>query len=152
MRTIVYTCLILILACSDVPEEAGSGGEAPASNTPSNLLADFAGTWDVRTMAENSDSVLTTYRLFATTSTTGWTFKFDDSPDTLPIQMVSVRGDSVVTRAGPFPSALRSGVMVTTEGVSWLENGMLRGRTVAHYSTGGPDSILTLRNEGSRAP
>jgi hypothetical protein len=103
-------------------------------------------------MAETGDSVLTEYELYATGTTTGWSFKFAGTTDTLPIQSVSLRGDTIVTRAGPFPSALRPGVMVVTDGMSWLENGVMIGRTVAHYSTTGPDSVLTLRIEGRRAP
>jgi hypothetical protein len=60
----------------------------------------------------------------------------------------------VVTHAGPYESVLRPGVMVTTENVMRLVNGMLEGHTVAHYSGEGvgADSVLRVRTLGRRVP
>jgi hypothetical protein len=61
-----------------------------------------------------------------------------------------VDGDSVVAEAGPFESALRPGVMVTTHTVARLEGDMLTGTLVAHYGGTGPDSVLRGRIQGTR--
>ena len=97
------------------------------------------------------DTAATTYVMAAAADTAGWTITF---PNRRPIRMrvLAVAGDSVVTEAGPFESARRRGVRVTTRNVSRLQGDRLVGTTVARYVTTGPDSVLTLRNEGTRAP
>jgi hypothetical protein len=86
----------------------------------------------------------------ATTDPAGWSIKLPDRAESIPVHIVAVNGDSIAWRAGPYASALRQGVTVTTEGVSRIQNGMLVGRTTAHYS-GGPDSVLIVRTRGTRA-
>jgi hypothetical protein len=41
---------------------------------------------------------------------------------------------------------------VTTDMVARLVDGQLQGSAVAHYQGAGPDSVLTLRLKGTRAP
>jgi hypothetical protein len=117
---------------------------APAGIT----LADVSGTWNVRVMPENADTVITSYTLNATDST--WTINFPNR-EPIPVQILAVEGDSIVTSAGPFLSAVRSNVMVTTESVNRLQNDQLVSRTVAHYAVTTPDSVAVLRTEGTRA-
>ncbi len=147
-RLIVLGCVALALACS-------KGDEAPAADTmavapaPMLNLADLAGTWDMKTMREGSDSVLVSYTLTATGTTEGWTINF---PDRQPIPMrVTVSGDSLMMEAGPYESVLRRGVQVSTSTVSRLEGGKLMGRATARYSAG-PDSVVSLRTEGTKRP
>ncbi|MBI2536188.1 MAG: hypothetical protein HYW06_04325 [Gemmatimonadetes bacterium] len=47
---------------------------------------------------------------------------------------------------------LRPGTQVTTESVMRLVNGQLEGTVVAHYQTAGADSVVRLRQRGTRAP
>jgi hypothetical protein len=93
-----------------------------------------------------------TYDLKATPDTTGWTITFPNRPP-VPVRVVSVAGDSIVTDAGPYPSVLRKGVQVRTRGAFRLQDGKLVGTTVATYTgTKTADSMLTVRSEGTRKP
>jgi hypothetical protein len=160
MRGLACICCVAVLVgCADTREEpdAAAGDTLgmtppPAPGAPAAgaiSLADVAGTWNVRAVAENSDSVVT-YTLTADADSS-WSMQFTGRPDMIPLQVLAVGGDSIVTHAGPFPSALRQGVMVTTHSVFRLEGGRLVGQTVARYTTTGPDSVLIVRSEGTRS-
>ncbi len=146
-------CTALLFGCGgtdDTPDAAADS--TPAAPAPVALtLADLTGTWTVEVMPEASDSVLLTYVLNAPADTAAWTIKFADRADPVPIHILSLAGDSVVLHAGPYASALRKGVTVTTHGVSRMENGTLMGSNVATYSAG-PDSVRMLRSRGTRTP
>jgi hypothetical protein len=141
---------------------AGCGGSADQANPPADSaamapaapagisLADVAGNWNVQVMPENSDSVVLTYQLTATGDTNGWSMKFSDRPNPIPLHVVGVAGDSIMIHADPFPSALRKGATVETTGVVRLQNGQLVGSTTAHYKPAGADSVAVLRTLGTR--
>jgi hypothetical protein len=138
----------MALGCSK-KESAPAADTMAVAPAPMLNLADVAGTWDMKTMREGSDSVLVAYTVIATGTTEGWTINLPNRP---PIPMtVSVSGDSLTMDAGPYESVLRKGVQVTTHTVARLEGGKLMGRAMAHYSTG-PDSVVALRTEGTRKP
>jgi hypothetical protein len=145
MRFRIMLC-VTGLAVGCAPAEEQPGAETAAATIS---LADFAGTWTVSTMPEASDSVLVTYELAATATTDGWTLTFPGR-DPIPVTVALVDGDSVVTDMGPFESALRPGVMVTTRAVSRPQGDMLSGTFVAHYATDTPDSVLRGRLHGTR--
>ena len=153
MRRFVYLCLAVAVAgCGGASDQASTTTDSAAAAVaapPGISLADVAGTWNVQVMPMNSDSVLLTYQLTATADQNGWSIKFPDRPDPVPVQVVSVAGDSIVTHAGPYPSALRKGVTVTTDAVSRLQGGMMMGTSTAHYSAG-PDSVLQVRTHGTK--
>lgn len=151
MRKVLLLCSVAtLLGCYKSEDRAG--GQAAA--TPTLSLADVAGKWTVQSLAENSDSVIVTYELTATTTTEGWTITLPGR-DPIPLHVVP-GGDSVVTHAGPFESVLRPGVTVSTESAMRPMAGMpamLEGWTVAHYQgVPGPDSVLRMRMRGTRAP
>ena len=81
----------------------------------------------------------------------GWTLNFPNR-EPIPIRVVAVEGDSVVSEAGPFESVLRKGVQVSTEVVTRLQGGRLVGTVTAHYRVTGADSVAHLAFEGTRAP
>ena len=148
-HVVLLCCAAALVGCAKSKEQPAA--EAAAAAAPAAIsLADVAGKWTVRVMPETGDSVLLTYELGATADTSGWTFTF---PTRRPIAMrvVAVAGDSIVTEAGPFESALRRGIQVTTRTVARLQNGKLVGTTVAQYASG-PDPVRHLRYEGTRAP
>ncbi len=138
--------LIALAACG--PKEQPAADTSAMAMAPTISLADVAGTWTLRTMAENSDSVLVTSELTATADPAGWVQLLPGRPPT-PMR-VTVDGDSIMTEAGPFESVLRPGTQVTTMGVFRLVSGTLRGTTMAHYRTGAADSVVLLRSEGTR--
>jgi len=156
MRLLTIGCCLAVLAGCAKPEQRAAKDSTAASlgagaaPTPISL-ATVAGKWTVRTMAATSDSTLLTFDLVATPDASGWTFNFPNRAP-VPVRVLAVDGDSIVTEAGPYESALRKGVQVSTHSVMRLQDGNLVGTTVAHYATTGPDSVLTLRTHGTRAP
>jgi hypothetical protein len=154
---IACCCTAVLVACQK-PERGAHGDStavvsaaAPATPAaPALSAADVAGKWNVLAKNAAGDSVLTTFVLTATASTAGWTITF---PKRAPIPAgVSIEGDSIIIDAGPYPSVLRKGVMVTTHNVSRLQGGKLVGESVAHYATHKPDSVSRHPTEGTRAP
>lgn len=143
---------LLALACAG--ETQNEAPPAPPAATPAPApaalsLADVAGRWRVDVMPENSDSTILTYELMATADGQGWMIMFPDRADHVPMQ-ARVDGDSIIAQAGPFPSALRADVNVSTTSSMRLENGQLVGMTTARYETTGADSVTVLRTRGTR--
>jgi hypothetical protein len=124
---------------------------APEPAAPS--LADFAGTWTFTGTTETGQTP-PPYELTATADPSGWTFRVPDLPDrgVLPVRVLEVSGDSVVTETDPFESALRPGLQVWTRTVYRLEGDRLRGDLVAHYETTEADSVVHITAEGTRTP
>lgn len=141
---IIVTCAALLTACA-------KSADREAASTPTISLADVAGQWSMRTMREGSDSTLVTFGLVATADGAGWMMTAPNR-DPIPMRVVAVDGDSIVTEAGPYESLLRPGVTVTTRVVSRLREGRMVGTFVARYATSGADSVLYGRTEGTRAP
>jgi hypothetical protein len=155
-RFMLVCCAIGLAACAKKEKAPAADSSAMATPpapapAPAMTLADLAGKWTVKVMPETGDSTLLTYVLNATADTTGWTMTFPGRA-AIPIRVGPVSGDSVVTEAGPYPSALRKGVQVWTHNVTRLKDGKLMGTTVAHYATSKPDSVVNLRSEGTKAP
>ena len=125
---------------------------APEAAGPS--LTDFAGTWTFTGTANESGETAPPYELTATADESGWTFRFLDFPDrgVIPVRVLEVSGDSVVTETDRFESALRPGVQVWTHAVYRRDGDRLMGNLVAHYETTGADSVLNITVEGIRAP
>ena len=148
-RLMVLCCAAVLAACAkkDQPPAADTTAMAP----PAATMADMAGKWTVQVRREGSDSVVVTYELNATADTSGWTLTFPGR-DPIPARVSPMAGDSVVTEAGPYESPVRKGVQVWTHSVHRMEGGKLVSTTVAHYATSNPDSVVSFRGEGTRAP
>jgi hypothetical protein len=157
MRSATLLCVatLTLAACATGDQTADTAGATAATATPAAPaplnLADVAGVWTVRGMNMAGDSTLVTYELKTTADTTGWTITFPGRPP-VPVRVVAVAGDSVITEAGPYQSTLRRGVNVQTTGAFRLQDGKLVGHTVARYDTRGADSVLMVRSEGTRKP
>jgi hypothetical protein len=153
MRHLVSCCCaVVLIGCAKSEEQPARDTTAAAPATPATIsLGDVAGKWAVRNMIERGDSTLVSFEMVATANTSGWTFNFPNRKP-VPVRVVAVDGDSIVTEAGPFESVLRKGVQVTSRTVNRLQDGKLVGATVARYATSRPDSVLRLRFEGTRAP
>ena len=154
-RLALCCCMAVVAGCSgtkDEPPKEAMEDTAAAPPAPAAIsLADVAGKWDVRVMPENADTTLVAFEMTATADTTGWTNNYQKRPP-VPVRVVAVDGDSIVTEAGPFESMLRKGVKVSTRTVNRLQDGKLVGTTTARYQGGGPDSVLHLRSEATRKP
>lgn len=131
-------------------DEMADAPATPAAPAPI-ALADVAGKWAVRVTPEGGDSAVLNFEMIATGDTSGWMFNFPKRKP-VPVRVLAVDGDSIVTQAGPFESMLRKGVQVTSTTVNRLQDGKLVGMTTARYATKGPDSVAQLRFEGTRAP
>lgn len=150
MRRFARCCIAVVLIGCGKPADKPADetmGEAPATIS----LADVAGIWNVRMTLEGSEGTVVTYDMVTTADRSGWSINFPNR-EPIPVRVVAVEGDSVVTEAGPFESVLRKGVQVSTHVVSRLQDGKMVGTTVARYAVSGPDTVARLRFEGTRAP
>jgi hypothetical protein len=146
-RTILFMTAVAFAGCAGGSEEMPADAAATAA-APSLTLADLAGTWNLQTISESGDTVKST--LTGTADASSWMVTIEGR-DPVPTR-VTVDGDSVITESGPFESVLRPGVMVTTQTVSRLDNGMLMGTIVARYAGAGADSVMRGTVHGTRVP
>lgn len=146
---------LLVVGCGNAEDKPSDAtvGEAPAmAEAPATIsLADVAGTWNVSSTVVGDEGTAVTYDMVATGDRSGWSIKFPDR-EPIPVRIVAVEGDSIVSEAGPFESALRKGVQVSTRVVSRLQDGKLVGTTTARYQVSGPDTLARLNFEGTRRP
>lgn len=159
MRRAILFCTVAILAGCSKPDSrdtatAGAdtgmtaGAEPAASSTIS--LSDFAGKWKTRATNE-SGAVVGEAELLATADTSGWTLTFPKQKP-IPVRVIAVAGDSIVTEAGPYASTVRKGAQVRTRAVNRLQDGRLVATLEARYTVAGRDSVAHLRVEGTREP
>ena len=99
-------------------------------------MSDIAGVWDAKTMVGPKDSVVVTDVLTMTADGKGWTMAFPGHTDAVPVKIVSMGGDSVVTDAGPYPSVLRAGQTVTVHMVAHFKGDTMWGTALAVYGSG----------------
>ena len=155
-RFTLFCCAAVLVGCSKSEDQPAGDTTAAASATPEApatiSLADIAGKWKVRTTDEAGGNVVES-EMTATADTSGWTLTLPNRKP-VPVRVVAVAGDSIVTEAGPFESVLRKGVQVNTRAVYRLQDGKLVGTTEARYaaSAGGRDSVAHRPTEGTRAP
>lgn len=151
MRRLVLSCSLVLLAACAKQEAAPEPGAMSAGASGPLTHAAVAGRWAMQTKVEGSDVIAVSFEMNAGSDASGWTFTFPGR-DPVPVRVIALEGDSIVTEAGPYESALRPGVQVSTHSVMRMQAGMLVGRTVARYATTTPDSVLTLETEGTRIP
>jgi hypothetical protein len=144
-RFALLCCAAFLVGCTGSEEQAST--EMAAVSTMS--LADIAGVWTMEALPEAGDSALVTYEMVATENTEGWTVTFPDR-DPIPARVVTVEGDSLIVELGPYESALREGVMVSTRSVVRLHDDHLMGTFVARYETTEADSVLRGQQRGTR--
>ena len=150
---------LTLVACAKSEQakdtSAAAGAVAPTPPAPAPVVAialgDVAGKWTiVSTPLDGKDTTVTSYVLVATGDSTSWT---RTNPGAKPVAVhVRTDGDSLIMHTGPFPSMRRKGQQVTSDAVLRLQGGKLVGTSTAHYKTTGPDSVMHLRLEGTKAP
>jgi hypothetical protein len=150
-------CVAILLGCrptanrtADAAATGDTAASATAAATPGAIsLADIAGKWKLRATDE-VDSTVIESELNATSDTSGWTVTLPGRKP-MPVRVVAVAGDSIVTEVGPYQSLRVKGAQVTTRSVRRLEDGKLVGTTVARLRlSSGSDSVLRYRSEGTR--
>ncbi|HRP07291.1 MAG TPA: hypothetical protein PLL69_02285 [Gemmatimonadales bacterium] len=151
MRPALLAAAILLVACgSDEAADSAVIDSTPAA-PPALTAADVTGTWNYEVRGMGSDSIIATGQtvvggdpLSVTQTATG------GEPAT---GTISITGDAVSTQVGPYPSALRPGVMVTTSGTYRMVEGDMVGTTTARYTgVTTADSVVELRVRMTRAP
>ena len=152
-RFVCLCCTAILVGCGRSEVPAGRDTPAAAPATPESRaamsLADIAGKWRLRTTDAAGGNVVES-ELSATADTSGWTMTRPDGK-TVPVRVVAVGGDSVITEAGPYESALREGVQVRSRMVLRFQGGKLVGTNEARYSLSGGDSVAQRPTEGTRA-
>lgn len=159
MRPAILFCSVAILAGCSKPDDqalrttgADTGmtvGAEPATS-PTISLADFAGKWKTRATDE-AGTVVGEAELLATADTSGWTLTFPKQKP-IPVRVIAVAGDSIVTEAGPYASSRRKGAQIRTRAVNRLQDGKLVATLEGRYTVGGRDSVVHMRVEGTREP
>lgn len=145
----------LVAACAktetSTPVDTGAAAMAPApAPAPAPIsLPSVAGKYQVTSRGQGADTTVVTYELNATGDTTGWTITYPNR-EAIPVKIVTVAGDSIVTETGPFTSVRRAGVPVTTRSTYRWQNGQLVGTTVARYDVKGPDTMRVFVIEGTK--
>jgi hypothetical protein len=136
-------------AATDTSAQSGSAAQAAPAPEATISLADVAGKWNMRTMDENGRNPVHAV-LNATADTSGWTMTAPKRQP-VPVRVIAVAGDSIVTERGPYESFILKGVQVTTRNVSRLQDGKLVGVTEAHYALkDGRDSVARRPSVGTR--
>jgi hypothetical protein len=136
-------------AAPDTSAQSGSAAQAAPVPEATISLADVAGKWNMRTMDENGRNPVHAV-LNATADTSGWTMTAPKRQP-VPVRVIAVAGDSIVTERGPYESFILKGVQVTTRNVSRLQDGKLVGVTEAHYALkDGRDSVARRPSVGTR--
>jgi hypothetical protein len=103
---------------------------------PGLKLSDVAGVWHAQAMIGPKDSVVTTLELVETANDKGWTMTFPKAAP-VPVRVVTVGGDSIVTEAGPYPSTSRPGQSVVLRTVGHYKGDEMWGSFQATYSVSG---------------
>jgi hypothetical protein len=152
----VLSCAALLGGCGR-PEDRSVGAgttidtmeaASATAETGTLSLSELAGTWKVRSTDERGGTPVET-EVRVTADTSGWTMT-GPTGKPVPVRVLAVAGDSVITEAGPFESFVRKGVQVTTRTVYRFEGDKLVGTTEARYKIGGRDSVAQRRTEGTR--
>ncbi len=150
-RAALLLILPVLISCSKKEEPAAdtTAAMAPAAVAPAPAAMNVAGKWSMRVMPDGKDTTLLTYILEATNDNTGWKMTLPNRQP-MDIRVVAMSADSIVTENGPYASALRKNVMVTTHSNMHMDGDKIVGTTIARYDTKGADSVLHLRMEGIR--
>lgn len=94
------------------------------------------GTWNGKSMIGPKDSVVTTYTITIAADGKSGTMVFPNH-DPIPLRVVALGGDSVITEAGPYPSVLRPGQTVTLlRTVARVKGNDMTGMFQATYGNG----------------
>jgi len=146
-RAVMISTLALTSYALTAWAQAAPAAPAAAPAAQGIKLSDVAGTWTVKTLVGPKDSVVITTVVTLTADGKGSTMVIPNR-DPVPVRLVAVGGDSVVTEAGPYPSALRPGQTVTLlHLVTHYKGDTSTGTLEAKYSSG---DVFKARTAGTR--
>lgn len=158
-RLVLLGCAAVLASCTRAEDRSvGAASSTDTMATPPAATAeagtislrDLAGTWRVHSTDQGGGNPVDT-ELRATADRSGWTMTGPDGKP-IPVRVIAVTGDSLVTEAGPYRSFVRKGIQVTTRTVYRLQGDKMIGTTEARYKVGGRDSVAQRRSEATRVP
>jgi hypothetical protein len=154
-RLTLLVCALVLAGCTkaedrSVGEAATADTAAPAgtaAETSSLALDDLVGVWKVISTDERGGTPIETE--LRATADSSWTMVGPDRKP-VPVKVVAVSGDSIVTETGLFSSYILKGAKVSTRSVYRLQGDKLVGTTEARYKIKGRDSVASRPAEGTR--
>ncbi|HUQ47177.1 MAG TPA: hypothetical protein VM053_02910 [Gemmatimonadaceae bacterium] len=149
-RVALLLVLPIVFGCAKKDEPAADTAMSAAPTAAAPAPLNVAGKWTMQVMPADKDTTVLTYTLDATNETTGWKMTLPGR-DAMNIRVIHMDNDSIVSENGPYSSALRKNVMVTTHSNMHMEGDKLVGTTIARYDTKGADSVVNLRTTGTRS-
>lgn len=149
-KAFLVAAAVLVAACAkpdDTMSDTAAVAVPPPPAEPAAVnVADLKGTWAAHVMPADRDTVLTTVEIISTGTMDGWTMSLPNGAKPA-VKIESVGGDSVVSTAGPYPSATRRGQRVTTHSIMHFRGDSVHGVTHATFANG---DTATLRLMGAR--
>jgi hypothetical protein len=159
MRSAILFCSVAMLAGCSKPDnrdtgtsgaDTGISAGTKAASAPAVTLDDFAGKWKTRATDETG-AFMGEAELLATADTSSWTLTFPKRKP-IPLRVVAIAGDSIVTEAGPNGSTGGNSAQMRSRAVYRLQDGKLVATLEARYTMAGRDSVVRLRIAGTREP
>jgi hypothetical protein len=149
-RAALLLVLPLVFGCAKKDEAPVADTSTAVAAEPVAAAPSIVGKWAVNVMPEGKDTTVASYVLDAKEDQSAWTLTFPGM-DPLPVRVISVTADSVVTEVGPFPSQVRKGETVNMVHSNFVLNGdNITGKSIVHYARKTADSVSTLRQTGTR--
>lgn len=157
-RTPLLLCAVATLACS-TSDRHTLDTTAATSATPVNpaasataaanvSLAQMIGTWHGKSMPEGKDTVLGTWTLEAPADSSKWVVTMSNGQK-IPLHIVAIAGDSVVSQLGPYKNTADKGQMETIRSVTRMQGDKMVGVAETRLVSK-PDSVVRVRLEGTK--
>jgi hypothetical protein len=146
MRRTVFAVALLALAAGAAAAQNPPPKPPPKPAATISIPAAAVGVWDAKSMTGPKDSVITTYVMTATATTSGWTTKLATRP-IQNLRIIAAGGDSVVTEMGPYESVLRPGQQVTTRTTAHFKGDAVTGTFEAKFTNG---DVVKGKTTGTR--
>src|SRR5438477_715031 len=139
MRTATVLSLVCLTGYANtaVTQQAPAKPKHARQHAAGIKLADVAGTWMIESTVKTAAGSDTTVNseLVATATRKGWMTNLAGR-DSIPTRIVAMGGDSVVVKAGPFQSVVRTGQKVTTRETLHFKGDDVSGTIEARYTNG----------------
>jgi len=157
-RSPLLLVALATLACSKpdrstfdttVTVSAASLNPSASATAAANVsLAQMIGTWHGKSMPEHKDTVLATWTLDAPADSSKWTITMSNG-QTIPLHIVAIAGDSVVSQLGPYKNAANNGQVETTRSVTRIQADKIVGIAETRLGSN-PDSVVRIRLQGAK--
>ena len=148
MRFAVALLAVAAVTACAAKEEPAADSAAPAAAAAAPTVADFAGTWNTKSVLEGSpDTVAST---MTGTADGTWTMSLEGRPN-IPLT-VSVSGDSLIAQSAEYESILRKGVQVTVRTAGVRSGDTMTGNLVATYKTASGEQVVNGTFTSTKAP